>query len=68
MFHIHSKYLEQKILAVHTCFSVNESWYIVLFVVSESIKKPLSTDSFNIYLFEIIFAIDPVEKCGVNPH
>ena len=62
---------------------VNESRYIALFVVSESIKKLFLIDCVNIYLFSIFFfsnfcqylhflniffkRLFPVEKCGVTP-
>ena len=39
-------------------FKVNESRYIALFVFSESIKKLLSIDCVNTYLFSMVFSID----------
>ena len=36
-------------------FKINESRYIAVFVVSESIKKLFSIDYVNIYLFSIFF-------------
>ena len=41
----------------NVCFKINESRYIVLFVVSGSIKKLISIDYVNIYLFSIFFSI-----------
>ena len=38
--------------------TVNESWYIALFVVSRSIKKFFSTDYVNIHLLSIFLSID----------
>ena len=37
---------------------INDSGYIALFVVSESIKKLFSIDHIIIYLFSIFFSID----------
>ena len=39
-------------------FKINESRYVALFVVSGSIKKFLSLDYANTYLFLIFFSID----------
>ena len=47
----------------------NESQYIVLFVVSGSIKKLFSIDCLNIYHFSIFFSIDFAQwKCVALPH
>ena len=47
----------------------NESRYISLFAVTESIKKLFSIDHVNIYLFSIFFSIDfPQWKSMVLPH
>ena len=48
----------------------NRLQYMASYVVSGSIKKLLSIDYVNIYLFSIFFfnRLKPVEKCGVTPH
>ena len=49
---------------------VNESQYIVLFVVSRSIKNLLLIDFANIYIFSIFFSmyIARSKSVGLPPH
>ena len=49
---------------------VNESQYIVLFVVSKSIKNLLLIDFANIYIFSIFFSmyIARWKSVGLPPH
>ena len=47
---------------------INESRYIVLFVISGSVKKLFPIDYVNMYMFLIFFVsrFCPVEKCGIQ--
>ena len=53
-----SKERINKIKAVILSFKINESRYIALFVVSESLTNLLSIDYANIDLFSIFFSIN----------
>ena len=55
---VKGKDLEGKVFLEKLNVTVNESWYIVLFVISGSIKKLFSIDFINIYLFSRFFSIN----------
>ena len=55
---VKGKDLEGKVFLEKSNVTVNESWYIVLFVISGSIKKLFSIDFINIYLFSRFFSIN----------
>ena len=57
---VKGKDLEGKVFLEKLNVTVNESWYIVLFVISGSIKKLFSIDFINIYLFSRFFSINLV--------